>query len=229
MPRRIGRVLLRPCSCGQTAGASDAPRQTNIPYPRPERMPRLGASTAHRMAKDSTDEALAAGASLLSHCPLDDLWKRNALTNGRTTRSPLSLLKRYWPAFRERRPSQSFASRLGLPGRHGADGPSRLARDETTTHKRNELERLRDAPTCGAVVCVRNQPSHVGYALCEQAAVNHCLLVLAQGRLVRLAPAPTIGKCLRLLGRRLSPLGHFRTIQRGRADCGLTNPLPSRV
>jgi uncharacterized protein YjiS (DUF1127 family) len=99
------------------------------------------------LAKDVMDEALAAARLNASIAALDDALseKDAAEPTAASTRSVLSLLKRYWRAFQERRQRQSLRAGLSyLSDRELMDiGLTRCEIDYITPQR--AIDRLRDS------------------------------------------------------------------------------------
>ena len=124
------------------------PQQTNITSETKRDAAGLGLDLPVALAKDAMDEALAAAARLnASIAALDDALseKDAAGPTAASTRNVLSLLKRYWRAFQERRQRQSLRASLAyLSDRELKDiGLTRDDIDYITPQR--AINRLRDS------------------------------------------------------------------------------------
>jgi len=125
------------------------PQQTNITSETERDAAGLGLDLSIALAKDAMDEALAAARLNASIAAQDDALseKDAAGPTAASTRSVLSLLKRYWRAFQERRQRQSLRAALPyLSDRELMDiGLTRGEIDYITPQR--AIDRLRDSTT----------------------------------------------------------------------------------
>jgi uncharacterized protein YjiS (DUF1127 family) len=121
------------------------PQQTNVTSETERDAAALGADLPTALAKDAMDEALAAPHLNYSIARLDDAFAAGPTTA--LTRSVLSLLRRSWHAFQERRQRQSLRAALSpLSDRELMDiGLTRDEIDYITPQR--AIDRLKDGMT----------------------------------------------------------------------------------
>jgi uncharacterized protein YjiS (DUF1127 family) len=123
------------------------PQQTNITSETERDAAGLDLDLPIALAKDAVEEALAAARLNASIAALDDAMseKDAAATTVASTRSVLSLLKRYWRAFQERHQRQNLRAGLSyLSDRELMDiGLTRCEIDYITPQR--AIDRLRDS------------------------------------------------------------------------------------
>ena len=121
-------------------------QQTNLTSETERDAAVLGLDLSIALVKEAIDDTLAAARPNASIAALDDALseKHAAGLTAASTRSLLSLLKRYWRAFQERRRRQSLRATLqGLSDRELMDiGVTRGEIDYLTPHR--AIDTLRD-------------------------------------------------------------------------------------
>lgn len=124
-------------------------QQTNLTSEAERDAAVLGLDLSITLVKDAMDDALAATRPNASIAALDDALseKDAARPTAASTRSVLSLLKRYWRAFQERRQRQSLRATLhDLSDRELMDiGVTRGEIDYIAAHR--AIDTLRDSTT----------------------------------------------------------------------------------
>jgi len=124
-------------------------RQTNLTSETERDAAGLGVDLSIALVKDTMDDALAAAHPNAAIAALDDaLLERDAAgPTAASTRSVLSLLKRYWHAFQERRQRQSLRATLyDMSDRDLMDiGVTRDEIGYIAPHR--ALDAVRDSPT----------------------------------------------------------------------------------